>query len=164
MNDVSIVLKGGVLIDGTGNDPLEHAVVVITGSTIDYIGEEGDAEIPADANIISVDGKTIIPGLIDAHLHFTGTRSRDMMEWILETDPALRALRIASDAKDLLYAGYTTVRCCGSTIAIALKRAIEEGTTIGPRIMASRKMITRTGGHEYHSLPINWIKEAGVTR
>lgn len=164
MTEVSTVLKGGVLIDGTGKTPLENAVVVIKGSKIISIGEEGDVEIPSDANIISVDGHTIIPGLIDAHIHFTGTRTLSMMEWILETDPALRALRTAADAKALLYSGYTTVRCCGSTIAVALKRAIEEGTAVGPRIMASRQMITRTGGHEGPSIPIKWIKEVGVTR
>jgi len=164
LTDVYKVLKGGVLIDGTGKAPLENAVVVIKGSKIVNIGEEGDVEVPSDANIIAVDGHTIIPGLIDAHLHLTGTRTPDMMEWILETDPALRALRIAADAKTLLYSGYTTVRCCGSTIAVALKRAIEEGTALGPRIMAARQMITRTGGHERHSVPIKWIKEVGVTR
>ncbi|MGY5858090.1 MAG: amidohydrolase family protein, partial [Candidatus Thorarchaeota archaeon] len=120
MTEVSTVLKGGVLIDGTGKTPLENAVVVIKGSKIISIGEEGDVEIPSDANIIPVDGHTIIPGLIDAHIHFTGTRTLSMMEWILETDPALRALRTAADAKALLYSGYTTVRCCGSTIAVAL--------------------------------------------
>jgi len=164
LTEVSTVLKGGVLIDGTGKTPLENAVVVIKGSKIVNIGEEGKIEIPPDANIITVDGHTIIPGLIDAHIHFTGTRTLSMMEWILETDPALRALRTAADARALLYAGYTTVRCCGSTIAVALKRAIEEGTTLGPRIMASRQMITRTGGHEGPSIPIKWIKEVGVTR
>lgn len=164
LTDVYKVLKGGALIDGTGMAPLENAVVVIKGSKIINIGEEGDVEVPSDANIIPVDGHTIIPGLIDAHLHFTGTRTLDMTEWILETDPALRALRIAADAKALLHSGYTTVRCCGSTITIALKRAIDEGTAVGPRIMASRQMITRTGGHELHSVPINWIKEVGVTR
>ena len=155
---------GGVLIDGTGKIPLENAVVVIKGSKIVNIGEEGDIEIPSDSNIMRVDGCTIIPGLIDAHLHLTGTRSPDMMEWILETDPALRALRISADAKTLLHSGYTAVRCCGSTITIALKRAIDEGTVVGPRIMAARQMITRTGGHERHSVPINWLKEAGLTR
>lgn len=164
MTEVTTVLKGGVLIDGTGKTALENAVVVINGSNIVSVGEEGNVEIPSDANIIPVDGQTIIPGLIDAHIHFTGTRTLSMMEWILETDPALRALRTAADAKALLYSGYTTVRCCGSTIAVALKRAIEEGTTLGPRIMASRQMITRTGGHEGHSIPIKWIKEVGVTR
>jgi imidazolonepropionase-like amidohydrolase len=157
-------LKGGVLIDGTGKTPLENSVIVIKGSNIVSIGEEGNVEIPPDSNIITVDGHTIIPGLIDAHLHLTGTRSRNMMEWLLETDPALRALRIAADAKDLLSSGYTTVRCCGSTISIALKRAIDEGIALGPRIMASRQMITRTGGHEGHSIPKKWIEEAGVTR
>jgi imidazolonepropionase-like amidohydrolase len=164
LTEVPIVLKGGVLIDGTGKAPLENAVVVIKGSNIVSIGEEENVEIPSESNIITVDGHTIIPGLIDAHLHLTGTRSRNMMEWLLETDPALRALRTAADAQALLYSGYTTVRCCGSTISIALKRAIDEGITLGPRIMAARKMITRTGGHEGHSIPIKWIKEAGVTR
>ncbi|TFG96729.1 amidohydrolase family protein [Candidatus Thorarchaeota archaeon] len=164
MTDVYKVLKGGVLIDGTGKIPLENAVVVIKGSKIVNIGEEGDIEIPSDSNIMRVDGCTIIPGLIDAHLHLTGTRSPDMMEWILETDPALRAIRISADAKALLHSGYTAVRCCGSTITIALKRAIDEGTVLGPRIMAARQMITRTGGHERHSVPINWLKEVGLTR
>jgi len=164
LTDAYKVLIGGTLIDGTGDEPLKNAIVVIKNSRIVDIGKEGDIEIPPESNIIRVDGCTITPGLIDAHLHFTGTRSRDMMEWILETNPALRALRIAADAKALLQAGYTAVRCCGSTIAIALKQAIEEGTTVGPRIMASRQMITRTGGHELHSVPKHWMKEAGVTR
>jgi imidazolonepropionase-like amidohydrolase len=164
LTDEYKVLKDGVLIDGTGTPPIENAVVVIKGSKIVDVGEEGDVEIPSSSKIITVDGSTVLPGLIDAHIHFTGTRTRSMMEWILETDPALRALRTAADAKALLHSGYTTVRCCGSTIAVELKRAIEEGTTIGPRIMASRQMITRTGGHEGPSIPIKWIKEVGVTR
>ena len=158
------VLKGGVLIDGTGKSPQENAIVVIKGSKIVAIGDEGDVEIPSDSNIIPVNGNTIMPGLIDAHIHLSGTRSPDMTEWILETDPALRAIRIAADAKTLLQSGYTAVRCCGSKITIALKRAIEEGTVLGPRIMAARQMITRTGGHERHSVPINWLKEVGLTR
>ena len=164
MTDEYNVLKGGVLIDGTGKTPLDNAVIVIKGSKIVNVGEEGDVEIPSDSNIISVDGSTIIPGLIDAHVHLGGTRSPDLTEWILETDPALRAIRITADAKTLLHSGYTAVRCCGSSITIALKRAIEEGTVLGPRIMAARQMITRTGGHERHSIPINWLKEVGLTR
>ena len=164
MTDEYKVLKGGVLIDGTGKPPKENAVVVIKGSKIVDVGEEGDVEIPPESNTIVVDGSTIMPGLIDAHIHLAGAKSPDLTEWILETDPALRAIRVTADARTLLQSGYTAVRCCGSTITIALKRAIEEGTVIGPRIMAARKMITRTGGHERHSVPINWIKEVGVTR
>ncbi len=164
MTDEYKVLMGGVLIDGTGKTPLENAVIVIKGSKIVNVGEEGDVEIPSDSNIITVDDSTIMPGLIDAHVHLGGTRSPDLTEWILETDPALRAIRITADAKTLLQSGYTAVRCCGSTITIALKRAIEEGTVLGPRIMAARQMISRTGGHERHSVPINWLKEAGLTR
>jgi imidazolonepropionase-like amidohydrolase len=159
-----IVLKGGTLIDGTGNKPLENSIVVIHNSKITMVGDEADIDIPPDANIISSEGHTILPGLIDAHVHLSGTRSPDLTEWILETDPALRAIRTVADAWALLQAGYTTVRCCGSTISLALKKGIDEGLVQGPRIMAARQMITRTGGHERHSVPIRWMKEVGLTR
>lgn len=158
------VLKGGVLIDGTGKKPLANAVVIFHGTQIIAVGEEGDVKIPRDSNVISTENQFIVPGLIDCHVHLGGTRSPNLTEWILETDPALRAIRTVADAKALLQAGYTTVRCCGSTISLALKKGIEEGLVQGPRIMAARQTITRTGGHERHSVPLRWMKEVGLTR
>ncbi len=158
------VLKGGVLIDGTGKKPLANAVVIFHGTQIIAVGEEGDVKIPRDSNVISTENQFIVPGLIDCHVHLSGTRSPNLTEWILETDPALRAIRTVADAKALLQAGYTTVRCCGSTISLALKKGIEEGLVQGPRIMAARQMITRTGGHERHSVPLRWMKEVGLAR
>ncbi len=158
------VLKGGVLIDGTGKKPLANAVVIFHDTQIIAVGEEGDVKIPRDSNVISTENQFIVPGLIDCHVHLSGTRSPNLTEWILETDPALRAIRTVADAKALLQAGYTTVRCCGSTISLALKKGIEEGLVQGPRIMAARQMITRTGGHERHSVPLRWMKEVGLAR
>ncbi|MBS7619641.1 amidohydrolase [Candidatus Bathyarchaeota archaeon] len=63
-------LIGGTLIDGTGRPPIEDSVVVIKGDWISSVGIKGKVEIPAGAEIIDVSGKTVMPGLIDAHTHF----------------------------------------------------------------------------------------------
>ena len=64
------VLIGGTLIDGTGRPPIEDSVVIITGDWISSVGRRGEVEIPAGAELIDVSGKTVLPGLIDAHTHF----------------------------------------------------------------------------------------------
>ena len=65
----SLVIAGGTLIDGTGNPPLENAVIVIEGERIKSVGKRGDVAIPKGSRVIDVKGKTILPGLIDGHCH-----------------------------------------------------------------------------------------------
>lgn len=66
----TFALVNGILIDGTGSDPIPDAVVVVQGSQIAAVGPRSQVEIPADAQIIDVEGGTILPGLIDAHVHY----------------------------------------------------------------------------------------------
>ncbi len=65
----SLVIQGGTLIDGTGRQPLEDAVVVIAGERIKAVGKRGAVALPRGARVIDVKGKTILPGLIDGHCH-----------------------------------------------------------------------------------------------
>jgi imidazolonepropionase-like amidohydrolase len=65
----TLVLTGGTLIDGTGADPLPNAVVVVRGDRIVGVGRAGDVEVPATATVIDVRGATIVPGVINAHVH-----------------------------------------------------------------------------------------------
>ena len=65
----TLVLEGGTLIDGTGRNPLENAVVVIEGNQIKATGTKGQVTYPRNTNVINTDGKTILPGLIDSHIH-----------------------------------------------------------------------------------------------
>jgi imidazolonepropionase-like amidohydrolase len=67
-----MVLQGGTLIDGRGGAPIENAVVVVRGDRISAIGRQGQVPIPAGANVIQATGRTILPGLIDMHLHSRG--------------------------------------------------------------------------------------------
>jgi imidazolonepropionase-like amidohydrolase len=139
------VFEDATVIDGTGNPPLLNAVLVVHGAKVAAMGEKGEVTIPAETERINVKDHVIMPGLIDAHIHFAGDQYRDY-GWILQTDP-IRLIRAVADARRLLQAGYTAVRDCGSKNGPPLKRAIEEGTIIGPRTVAARALITRTGGH-----------------
>ena len=65
-----LVLEGGTLIDGTGRSPIADAVVVVDGSRIKAVGTRGQVSYPTNATVIRLSGRTILPGLIDGHLHF----------------------------------------------------------------------------------------------
>src|SRR5262245_22702343 len=65
----TVVLEGGTLIDGTGRNPINNAVVVIEGNRIKSVGPKGQVSYPSNARIINTDEKTILPGLVDGHIH-----------------------------------------------------------------------------------------------
>jgi len=65
----TVVLEGGTLIDGTGRNPINNAVVVIEGNRIKSVGTKGQVSYPSNARVINTDGKTILPGLVDGHIH-----------------------------------------------------------------------------------------------
>ena len=67
----AIAIKGGVLIDGTGRSPIEKSIVVVEGSKITSVGKEGEMALPKEKGlkVINVAGKTVMPGLIDSHVH-----------------------------------------------------------------------------------------------
>ena len=137
---------GGVLIDGKGSDPVRDSIVVVKGDTIEAAGERREYSIPDGACIIDAKGKTVMPGLIDAHVHFNGSRNHTFSERILPT-PGLRLLRASEDAYDALKAGFTTMRCMHGAQALDLKKAIDEGTIQGPRIKAAGHALSQTFGH-----------------
>lgn len=70
MPDKVLVIEGGTLIDGTGAGPVEDAVIVIEGDRFKTVGRKGEVEVPDDAEVIDVSGKTVLPGFIDGHGHF----------------------------------------------------------------------------------------------
>ena len=144
---MKIAIKDGTIIDGTGRAPVPNLVILIENSKIVGIksmktGSDKDLIIPQDAQVIDASGKTIIPGLIDAHLHLLGIRSMQPIHWVLDV-PALRAARASADARKLIEAGFTSVRCAGSDVSIHLKKTIDEGTNSGPRIVAAYKIFLR---------------------
>lgn len=74
----TLVLQGGTLIDGTGKAPITNAVVVVEGNRITAVGSQGQVTVPQNAKIIKTDGQTILPGLIDGHIHLFSTYQPEM--------------------------------------------------------------------------------------
>jgi imidazolonepropionase-like amidohydrolase len=142
----STVLRGRGAFDGTSLTPLVDPVLVVRDGTIQAIGPAGELDVPAGATEIDLGDSFLVPGLIDAHVHLAGDRTFDAGDQ-LTVPRELRVLRAAQDAASLLRAGFTTVRDCGSSIALVLRRAIAEKTVPGPDILAAGPIICQTGGH-----------------
>ena len=128
-----VVIKGGNLLDGSGAKPRKNCLVVVEGTKVTAVGEEVGVEIQGKSEVTEIDasGKTIMPGLIDSHLHLIGMKTDRYLEEQLVRPPQLGLIKSVSDAADLLAAGFTTVKDCGG-FGIHLKRAIGEGTIRGP--------------------------------
>jgi imidazolonepropionase-like amidohydrolase len=141
-----LVLTGARLIDGTGASPLDDAVIVITDDKFTAVGLKGKISIPKDAEVIDVKGQTVIPGLIDAHIHVTYPPKPEDFFTINE---AISALRAADLLHRFLMVGITTVRDVTSykNAGITVKKAFADGLFIGSRPIVSGQGITSTGGH-----------------
>ena len=155
---MTTVIKGGLLIDGTGGKPVADPVIAVEDETIAAVGVAGQVHVDPDSSVIDLPGKTLLPGLIDAHIHLEGWRSMDLMDW-MTTPLAVSALRATADAGRLLEAGFTAVRCLGGAASVYLKQAIEEGVVRGPHIVTSgRSFIQTGGGADLWSMPIECVQ------
>lgn len=155
-------VMASLLIDGTGEAPVKKGVVLIEEGKIVEAGSEDEVQIPSGAKRIDLGARTIMPGMIDAHAHVMGTRSYSPAESIT-TPHDLMVLRAAEDCLKLLKAGFTTVRDCGSSIALSLKRAIDDGVIPGPKIYAAGRPLSQTAGHgDIHYLPRDEVLKHGV--
>lgn len=113
-----IALVGGYLIDGTGSEPLANSLILVDDKKIVYAGPM--QKIAADYEQLDITGKTIMPGLIDTHLHFSGNLTDDDTEWVLE-DRVQKTVVAVQQAHECLENGLTTVgeistRVCLSAI------------------------------------------------
>lgn len=145
------LFKHGKLINGINNATIKDSLVIIEGKKILYAGSYQPEleEKYKNSEKIDISGKTIMPGLIDAHVHLTLYGKPSSVMDILMDSGTFTAIKAAECAKKLLFAGFTTVRTMGDKASadIAVKRAVNEGIMIGPRILSSGKAISITGGH-----------------
>jgi imidazolonepropionase-like amidohydrolase len=160
-NSPILLFKGGRIITGKPGEVFFDFILAVEGSNIVFLGKE--EELPKDkrdkARVLSFEGCTLMPGLIDAHVHFWGARTVDYFHRALVPDQ-LNMIRAVKDVEALLEAGFTTVREAGGNKSIHLRTAIEEGTIKGPRILSAHRVICITGGHyDLHFLPLDHVKK-----
>ena len=126
---------------------INNSTIVIDGSTIAAINK-GFTKIPDDSVLIDLRGYTLMPGLMDMHVHF-GQEYLSKSERPGKVERETAAIMATQHAYKTLKAGFTTVRQVGDSgmVAISLRDAINSGHVIGPRIFTSGKSIATTGGH-----------------
>ena len=146
----TIVVTADRMVDVLAGRVIERPVVVITDGRISAVGTAGAQQpsIRADWKRIDLPGKTILPGLIDMHVHLDGNPRYGGYTGLQFTDQFWTVQGVAN-AKAMLDAGFTTVRNVGSDnyADVAYKQAIEEGLIAGPRIVPAAHALSATGGH-----------------
>jgi imidazolonepropionase-like amidohydrolase len=156
-DDVKVLVRGGTMLKGRTLEPVRGEAIVIDGARIASIGPERSVSGGRDWRVVDADGHTVIPGLIDAHVHFFGSRSADPMMWAIEPR-MLNCARAVADARKLLDHGFTTVRDVGSQNGVAIKRAFDEGSILAPRTVPAHLGLSMTCGHgDVHNLPSTWL-------
>ncbi len=132
----------GRIIDSVSDIAQENGAVIIEGDSIVYAGSREQAPIPADADILTCEDATILPGFIDAHIHLVGSES------VHKTGdtPYDLLLTTVKDLSDLVDAGVTGVRDM-SAFGRALRDAIAAGNIKGPRIMVGGRVLSMSSGH-----------------
>ena len=137
----------GNLFDGLGNNLQPQMTVVVEGNKITAV-QKGYTNPSGKDNVLDMKSKTVLPGLIDMHVHLESQTRRGGAIDGFTSNPADVAYRAAQYAKTTLLAGFTTVRDLGgSGVNVSLRNAINAGLVDGPRVLTVGKSIATTGGH-----------------
>ena len=150
-----IAFKGGKLVDGTGASPVEDSLVLVDDKKIAYAGPA--TEIPEGYEVRDISGRTIMPGIIDTHIHFSGNLTDNDNDWVIETVAQKQACAV-KQAYDAVTHGLTTVCEIGRN-GIAIRDLVNMGVMKGPRILATGLGFCHTAGHgDCHKLPFEMSK------
>jgi imidazolonepropionase-like amidohydrolase len=144
----TVALKAAHLVDVKAGRVLDQQVVVITGDRIEMVGPAASVGVPPDATVIDLGSATLLPGLIDCHVHLTSDPENSGLKSLGISVPR-EALTGAKNARLTLEAGFTTVRNVGATgyADVALRDSINAGEIPGPRMLVSGPALGSTGGH-----------------
>jgi imidazolonepropionase-like amidohydrolase len=140
-------IVGATLIDGSERKPMQDSVVVVNGEKIEVVGKQGDVKLPDGAKIIDANGRWLMPGLIDLHVHLY--HSGFVPVPTSGSEIAYAGLVASNNMRQALQAGITTLRSISDRdhLDIAMRDAVDRRQLIGPRLFVAGIGICMTGGH-----------------
>lgn len=146
-----LLISNATVVDGDGHAPVPSASVLIRDGHISAVGPDVNRElVPRGEDLAEIDatGKTLMPGLIDAHCHMTYGESRSEEEIDLYTSPELRTLKAAFNAQKVLRGGVTGISQPGGSyyIGVGLREAIRDRIVPGPRMTSAGRYISTSNG------------------
>jgi imidazolonepropionase-like amidohydrolase len=143
------LIRNAMLIDGLGGEPRRDWAVAVEGDRIAWVGPSAQAPTFEPSAVIDARGGSLLPGLINCHVHLCNDGSADLFGQVLNDSVPIATIRSVLNARLTLLAGITTVRDCGAAnqIAIEIGKAVDRGLIEGPRVRAAGRVVTMTGGH-----------------
>ncbi len=138
------------VFDGQSDELTQPVTVTVVGSSIAAIGASADAELPAETTLVEGAGRVLMPGMIDAHAHIAFTTLPAQVA--VTADPTYVGIHGLLAARAMLMRGFTSVRDAGGPV-FGIKRAIDEGSSPGPRIFPSGAFISQSSGHGDFRMP-----------
>jgi imidazolonepropionase-like amidohydrolase len=144
----TLVVTADRMVDAAAGRYVDRPAVVVVDGRITAVGRQGQVAVPAGARTVSLPGMTLLPGLIDMHVHLDSSPLYGGYTGLQFSDRFWSAIAV-THARRTLEAGFTTVRNLGAEAwnDVGLRQAIEEGHVIGPRIVTAGYSFGATGGH-----------------
>lgn len=153
-------ILSGSLLDPLSGSLTESAAVLFEDERIVAAGARDAVDLPPGTEIIRADGLTLLPGLIDCHVHLCFPADGWDLGTRMQLSPSEYLLGGVAAARKTLDAGFTCVRDAGGTPA-GFRKAIENGTIVGPRLQVAVSILSQTGGHGDHLFPcgcrLRWV-------
>lgn len=157
----TVAISAAGMVDVVSGKRVERPLVIVTDGRISAVGTQGSLAIPAGAKRIDLGGKTLLPGLIDMHVHLTSLAEVGGYNGFKYTDSLWSAVSVGN-ARKTIEAGFTTVRNVGADQFqdVGLKEAVDGGWAVGPRIVPATYAIGATGGHcDSNALPPQYDRQ-----
>jgi imidazolonepropionase-like amidohydrolase len=155
------LVRGGLVIDGTGGPPIDKGVILIEGQRIVSVGKEGEVRKKADARVLDCSDQTLLPGLIDCHNHLSlDPTLENYLYRMNDSIPELTLRAMTTMAVDLR-SGVTTSRCLGDKgfLDMECKKAVNSGLVPGPRLLVATRGVRALHGHGFVGYPFSGVEQ-----
>ena len=143
---------GDAILDPASAEMTRGAVVLVDGGRVAASGARDRVHVPSDAPRIDAEGLTLLPGMIDCHVHLCFAGDGLVLGEMLASPPSRTLLNAVASCRRTIEAGFTTVRDAGGTPA-AVRLAVERGYFPGPRLVLAIQILSQTGGHADQRFP-----------